>query len=52
MKERTIKIIIAVLIGGYLGGAVGIFANIHWYQWQFYPIVVPVALLLGIYAVI
>lgn len=25
----------------YLGLAVGLFANVHWNQWQFYAITVP-----------
>jgi hypothetical protein len=29
----------------YLGGALGAIGNIHWYQWQFYAILVPFYLL-------
>jgi hypothetical protein len=30
-----------ILAPMYLGFAVSVFANIHWFDWQFYAIIVP-----------
>lgn len=47
MKKN--RIINCIIIGAYLGFALGAFADIWWYQWQFYAILVPTAVLSNLF---
>lgn len=44
MKKR----LIAAIAPFYLGGALSAFGNVHYFQWQFWAIVVPFFLLVKI----
>lgn len=39
------KSLIRLAYGAYLGGSLALFANLHWYEWKFYAIVIPTILL-------
>jgi hypothetical protein len=41
MKKSFIKL----AYGAFLGGSLALFANVHWYDWKFYAIVIPTILL-------
>lgn len=42
------KFLREILAPLYLGGSLSLFANVHWYQWQLYAIVVPFFILVKI----
>ena len=37
MKKKLIKLLAPL----YLGASLSEFANVHWYQWEFYAITIP-----------